>query len=96
MTPTDLAARLAAAREELLTKGSSGIQRETAMAWLFRALACYALAEERQCVRWLHEAGGYAGEALEHAGETGDAELVGQIEAILDQARESAFTACGG
>jgi hypothetical protein len=90
-------AQLAHARHELLKEGARGIETKTALAWLARAICAYDLACEKHCVRWLHEAAGYAGEALEHAGNVEDqGSLVAAVEACLAPAREAAIRGCGG
>lgn len=77
-----------AARREVLSKSEADIERETALKWASRALACYALFEETRAPKWLLRAEDYRHEALEHAATAGDGgRLVGQVQSRLDEVR---------
>lgn len=83
------------ARHEVLTLGSSGIERKVAEGWFYRAVACYQLAVERRCLRWFHEASGYSGEAIEHAAATGDDAFLAEVRTSLEAAKDAAMVGLG-
>ena len=77
---------------EVTTKSDGAINRETAVKWALRALACYGNAKKttgatRQ--EWILRAADYSHEALEHAALIGDGgRSVGALEKSFDKVRK--------
>ena len=78
---------------EVGTKSDSEINRETAVKWALRGLACYANAKKTTGARrqeWILRAADYTHEALEHGALIGDGgKTVGALEKSFDLVRES-------
>jgi hypothetical protein len=78
---------------EVSTKSDGEINRETAVKWALRALACYSNAKHttgaaRQ--EWILRAADHSHEALEHAALIGDGgKTVGVLEKSFDKVRKS-------
>lgn len=84
-------ATIGSALREVTSKSEAAIERETAMKWAARALACQKRYDETGALRWLLRAESYRHEAIEHAALAGTGVLrsVRQSLASLTRARLS-------
>lgn len=84
---------LSQARREVFTKSDKVIERETALKWAYRAVACYERAAREVGVKqtgWLLRAADYAHEALEHSATVGDGgRTLKKIQKMLDRAEKA-------
>lgn len=79
---------LSAARKEVATRTDKAIERETALKWAYRAVACWErAAKARDPLPWILRAADYKHESLEHAATVGDhGRTLSKVEKILDRA----------
>ena len=82
---------LRAAAEEVQTKSSAEIDRDTARKWADRAIASYGLYGQTGELDRLLAAEDHKHEALEHAAQVGDrGKFVGEIEREIGEAARAA------
>jgi hypothetical protein len=90
MFSQELLEAIDAAFAELTDSTMADIQRRTALTWAGRSLAAYEYFEAtanvgalRDAVAWLHDAGEYAHEALEHAALHPDPSVLDELRPLL-------------
>lgn len=82
---------VAKARSEIVQKGMSQIERETALAWAGRAVAAWELYGETGRSGWRDDAVEFASEAVEHSAQSGDDVLLRDVRRAIAEAAGNAF-----
>jgi len=72
------------ARADVTTRSLGNIQKETAITWAARAVACLVLYRETHEPKWFSDAEEYYHEAVEHAALSGDDELLNAIRVAVE------------
>jgi hypothetical protein len=84
---------LSQARKEVASRTDKAIERETALKWAYRAVACYERAAREVGVKrlgWLLRAADYDHEAREHSATVKDSgRTLKKIEKMLDRAERA-------
>jgi hypothetical protein len=82
--------RLPDQSREVATKSDATIDRETALKWAGRAVACYQRYAATGKIRWLLRAENHEHEAMEHAALVGDrGKTLRAVQDELERARRS-------